>query len=946
MVLLASTEAKPLLYVDRASGSVEVSRQNEYSRSFSCTVVDELGALTPGVSANIDPLFRPWIKIYFDVSWINNSGVKETYRIPAGVFAIEKCNSKEFHGGAVHEISGNDLSVIIAQNPWTEPFDVGGTGVMYDDGIRTILINRAVGFTPNFSFEESTKEMPAATFSDSEGNDPWDSAKTLAKADGKELFLDQAGAWTLRTVPDPANIDTVWKYDESQFSMRLGGDTLARDIDTANLYNGVIVRATAPWLLYPMQGVAWDTDEDSPTYYLGTFGKKPKQIENNLVGDQAGLDAAAAAELKNVLGINEQVTFDAVMNPAHEQGDVVMIGSDILALQQKVLLESFTLPFSATESMKGTCRLQRRGITPQKKKDIIIVPPPPPPEQPPVEITTAALPAGHRNAAYSMTMLATNGTTPYHWTATGLPSPLVINQTSGVISGTPTSAGTSNPQITVTDADGDTDVVTLQLYIDTVDIITTSLPAAAQNSAYNYTLYASGGVGPYSWGATGLPTGLSCSPAGVISGTPTVYGSFSPQITVTDAVSNTDVQTFSLSVTPVVQLMHEEMPVSAFWFPGATDPPPANGCDSYSWTFKCLKDPTPYEHAYQMQGSLRTVDNTDGPTYYIEVQTSLQGAPENTGYMNYHHAIIFSVWGFITSLTRGFGPREAQFRTFSGFSGELESGGAGGTIVMYWDWIIGETLTFRMSVPANGSIKAEVKGDNHGDVWYEFGTMYGYGNGYANNADWAKLSKGNFSFLDEIYGANASGKQHCYDFGYSDIEYGNFQMNGSTTTLTPTIWQYGTQDPLAFCLANIIPTPNFVTPTSFRQITGSTAPFPTANVISYNGITGAFIPFQLTGTPAQSGSLTYTAMTLPSNGVLVRVDTGALIQVGVPVSTNLWKYTPNNGSVIYDTFNYKVTESGTNMDSLQQPVRFFLSPTGSNLYPSNSLYPAANLYPG
>ncbi len=55
-------------------------------------------------------------------------------------------------------------------------------------------------------------------------------------------------------------------------------------------------------------------------------------------------------------------------------------------------------------------------------------------------------------AATSLQMSASGGTTPYTWTATGLPTGLAINSTSGLISGTQTTAGTSTATVTATDA--------------------------------------------------------------------------------------------------------------------------------------------------------------------------------------------------------------------------------------------------------------------------------------------------------------------------------------------------------------------------------------------------------------------------------------------------------------------------------------------------------------
>ena len=55
----------------------------------------------------------------------------------------------------------------------------------------------------------------------------------------------------------------------------------------------------------------------------------------------------------------------------------------------------------------------------------------------PFEITTTSLPAATIGTAYSATVAASGGTTPYSWKAKGLPKPLKISKTTGVISGTP-----------------------------------------------------------------------------------------------------------------------------------------------------------------------------------------------------------------------------------------------------------------------------------------------------------------------------------------------------------------------------------------------------------------------------------------------------------------------------------------------------------------------------
>ncbi|QNH19263.1 Calx-beta domain protein [Xanthomonas sp. GW] len=64
-----------------------------------------------------------------------------------------------------------------------------------------------------------------------------------------------------------------------------------------------------------------------------------------------------------------------------------------------------------------------------------------------------------------------------------------------------------------------------------------SLPSATAGTAYNQTLTASGGTAPYTFAVSAgtLPTGLTLSAAGVLSGTPTASGSFNFMATATDS---------------------------------------------------------------------------------------------------------------------------------------------------------------------------------------------------------------------------------------------------------------------------------------------------------------------------------------------------------------------------------------------------------------------------
>lgn len=87
-------------------------------------------------------------------------------------------------------------------------------------------------------------------------------------------------------------------------------------------------------------------------------------------------------------------------------------------------------------------------------------------------------------------------------------------------------------------------------------ITTEVLPAGREGDAYTVPLSAAGGTPPYTWAATGLPAGLTLDPsAGVISGTPTSWGTFLVHITATDDNDVTASADFDLLIVPMLQIV-------------------------------------------------------------------------------------------------------------------------------------------------------------------------------------------------------------------------------------------------------------------------------------------------------------------------------------------------------------------------------------------------------
>ena len=175
---------------------------------------------------------------------------------------------------------------------------------------------------------------------------------------------------------------------------------------------------------------------------------------------------------------------------------------------------------------------------------------------------TGTLPGGTVGIAYNTTLTASGGTAPLMWTIAGpLPHGLTFDAKTGVISGTPTTAGSSSFIAQVVDASD------VPYTVKATETITISDPTAPLNSlsgnpptgtvgvAYLTLLSASGGTPPYSFSLTSgtLPNGLTLQAStGIIGGTPVVAGTWSFTAEVEDAANATSSASLSITINPII----------------------------------------------------------------------------------------------------------------------------------------------------------------------------------------------------------------------------------------------------------------------------------------------------------------------------------------------------------------------------------------------------------
>jgi len=172
------------------------------------------------------------------------------------------------------------------------------------------------------------------------------------------------------------------------------------------------------------------------------------------------------------------------------------------------------------------------------------------------------------NSPFSFQLRAIDGTGTLTWQVTSgsLPAGVTLSQT-GLLSGTPTASGSFSFSVQVTDSatPSNSTTGTFFLFVSAPQLsIPSILPDANPGVAYNQPIFVSGGTAPYTFTqiSGALPSGLTLSGAGVVSGTTTPTGTFTFTVQVTDssALAVSAVQTIKMSVAPPLAITTTTLP--------------------------------------------------------------------------------------------------------------------------------------------------------------------------------------------------------------------------------------------------------------------------------------------------------------------------------------------------------------------------------------------------
>jgi hypothetical protein len=176
-----------------------------------------------------------------------------------------------------------------------------------------------------------------------------------------------------------------------------------------------------------------------------------------------------------------------------------------------------------------------------------------------ITLAPANLPNGVVGTPYVQVITAESGLAPFTFgvTSGSLPPGLALAP-DGTLSGTPTTTGSFAFTVSVTDVGGvpGSRPYTMSVTCPVISLTPGTLPDGQVGVAYSVSFSGSGGTAPYTFEVVAgtLPAGLSLSPAGELTGTPTAPGAAALTLRATDALGcdGDEVYTLAVFVDPAI----------------------------------------------------------------------------------------------------------------------------------------------------------------------------------------------------------------------------------------------------------------------------------------------------------------------------------------------------------------------------------------------------------
>ncbi|MFI1928361.1 DUF5047 domain-containing protein [Streptomyces sp. NPDC020377] len=324
-VLLFLTDGRTVT-LDHIDGSVQVDRSQTVRRTCTVTIADP--SVIPRSPADQLATYGARLRISRGVTYGDGS----SELVPLGLFRLDSVSGDVNEGPVT--LQGKDLSAVIADDKFTDPWPASGTVVSAITALvqRSLPTTEVISSIVDVAIGRKTYDVEA---------DPWTACKEIAAAAGAEVYFTPDGTVTITTLPDILTTTPVWEIAAEEGGVYIRA---TRGMSSDNVFNGVLARGeNASDNVAPVRSLVVDNDSSSPTYWSGPFGRRPKYYSSPTLTTTSACTAAATLLLAQAKAPNASGDISSLPNPALEPGDVLRIthpdGSR--ELQQPT---SFTVP--------------------------------------------------------------------------------------------------------------------------------------------------------------------------------------------------------------------------------------------------------------------------------------------------------------------------------------------------------------------------------------------------------------------------------------------------------------------------------------------------------------------------------------------------------------------------------------------------------------------------
>ncbi|HTB52216.1 MAG TPA: putative Ig domain-containing protein, partial [Ferruginibacter sp.] len=389
--------------------------------------------------------------------------------------------------------------------PWPVPgtiqaenYDIGGQGVAYSDADPT-----------NTGGQYRTDGVDIEGTSDAGG--------------GYDIGFTSAGEWLNYTV----NVATTGTYTfQARVASAATGNTFHVEVDGFNISGSITVPNSGGWQNW--ETVSFTTPTITSGQHVIRFYEETGGYNINyytLIAIASAPVISSSATATGTTGSSFSYTITASNAPTSYAAPGLPAGLSIntstgVISGTPTTAGTSTVTVSATNATGTGTKAVTFTINPAVAAPVV---------------SSAATATGTVGSAFSYAITASNAPTSYN--ASGLPAGVTVNTSTGIISGTPTTAGTYTVTVNAINAGGTgnkTVTVTVSPAIVAPVVSSATTASGTVGSAFSYTITASNT--PTSYNATGLPAGVTVNTStGIISGTPTTAGTYTTTVSATNA---------------------------------------------------------------------------------------------------------------------------------------------------------------------------------------------------------------------------------------------------------------------------------------------------------------------------------------------------------------------------------------------------------------------------